>query len=282
MSNAVRAVTIHDYSLPETAPAIDAPDYRSWISRGANFAVVTTQAGAGALLTLPAALDESMILLPEARARIVSGAEEIVTEGGTTLVIAPPGPLEVHMLDDGLIVQLYSSRNTDIADMADNAALYRHGAPDCAPLGPGEPPLAGYRLRQYRLAEYPRSADNHFRIFRSENLMLNVLEPRAEVRDISALSPHSHGDFEQGSLAIGGRYIHHARYPWTKNMHEWRADEALEVGAPSLIVIPPGVIHTSRNIVPDGWLLDIFAPPRSDFLRRPGAVRNAADYPPVG
>jgi hypothetical protein len=70
------------------------------------------------------------------------------------------------------------------------------------------------------------------------------------------------------------------RYPWTADMTSWRDDEHIEVGSPSLTVIPPKVIHTSRNTNADGaWLLDIFAPPRMDFSSKPGKVANENDYP---
>lgn len=59
----------------------------------------------------------------------------------------------------------------------------------------------------------------------------------------------------------------------------WRVDEAIEVSSPSLTVIPARAIHTSRNLHDDSWLVDIFAPPRADFARRPGLVCNAKEYP---
>ena len=106
------------------------------------------------------------------------------------------------------------------------------------------------------------------------------MTPRMAARDVSKLSPHSHVDFEQGSLAIQGDWVHHMRYPWGPDLNAWRGDEAIGVGSPSLTVIPPKVIHTSRNTNDGGaWLLDIFAPPRMDFSSKPGKVANEADYP---
>ena len=97
-------------------------------------------------------------------------------------------------------------------------------------------------------------------------------------RDPRKLSPHAHGDFEQGSLALAGNYVHHLRYPWGTDMTLWQEDQAVQMGSPSLLVVPPKVIHPSRNIDAPGVLLDIFAPPRWDFSRK-GQVCNAADYP---
>jgi mannose-6-phosphate isomerase-like protein (cupin superfamily) len=118
------------------------------------------------------------------------------------------------------------------------------------------------------------------RVFRSSNLMINILRERQEPRDVSTLSPHAHADFEQASVTLSGVHLHHLRTPWTPDMRTWRADETVVVGAPSVTVIPPGLIHTTRNVGPGPALLvDLFAPPRSDFARRPGMVRNADEYP---
>lgn len=58
---------------------------------------------------------------------------------------------------------------------------------------------------------------------------------------------------------------------------------------PLVLVIPPKVIHTSRNINGAGWLIDIFSPPRLDFRPRQaragvqrGGVPAASGGGPVG
>jgi hypothetical protein len=78
-----------------------------------------------------------------------------------------------------------------------------------------------------------------------------------------------------------GGFEHHLRYPWGSNKGNWQADEHERYDqSPSVLVIPPRVIHTSQD-VGEGitWLIDVFGPPRMDFSSRPGFVLNAADYP---
>jgi hypothetical protein len=97
-------------------------------------------------------------------------------------------------------------------------------------------------------------------------------------RDRTKLSPHSHTDFEQGSLAIAGDYVHHLRTPWGPNADQWCDDQHMEASTDSLLVIPPEIIHTTEG-VGDGHsvLVDVFAPPRVDFIAK-GWMHNAADY----
>lgn len=248
------------------------------IIRGANFVIATADATAGTVLERTDHPDESMLLLVTAAAR-VSAAGETVDAGPESLLILPPGASRIEVLQDGLLVRIFSAAATDLTALASDAADHADGADECAPLTPWPDPPGGFRLRHYPLADHPNTTDSVLWVFRSTNLMINFLKRWTAPREVDKLSPHSHADFEQASLAVRGRFIHHIRYPWTANLADWRADEHLEVGSPSVTVIPANVVHTSRNIDADAWLIDIFAPPRMDFSLMPGVVKNAADYP---
>ena len=259
-------------------PQIETEGVRTWVARGANFVVTVSEVQAGGRIERQAQPDEYFVFLPHAGARIRC-AEQHIEAAQESVTIVPPGNSEIVVQAAGQVVCVFSNANADLLALADNAADYAAPMPEVAPLVPWPTPTDGFRLRNYPLAQYTQ-ADSNMRIFRSTKLMLNVMTPRMVARDVKKLSPHSHTDFEQGSLAIQGSWVHHMRYPWTPNMTEWREDEAIGVDSPSLTVVPPKVIHTSRNTNDGGaWLLDIFAPPRMDFASKPGKVANEKDYP---
>lgn len=252
---------------------------KSWITRSANVVVVISQVKAGAELSRDDNPDEYMLLLPPTlRARVTAGGE-VVEAGAETLTIVPPGQSTIRALDDGLLTRVFTVRAKDLAALADNAAVYAQGAPSVAALVDWPAPPEGFKIRNYTLADYSDPAI-FGRLFRSTNLMINVFERKTERRDPRQLSPHSHADFEQISLALEGRFVHHLRTPWTPDSSTWRDDQHLEMGSPSALVIPANLIHTTQDIG-DGvaWLIDIFGPPRLDFSNQPGVVRNAAEYP---
>ncbi|MCK9508712.1 MAG: hypothetical protein M0Q54_09780 [Pigmentiphaga sp.] len=271
-----RSATYAD--MANTAPQHTGPGQQTWITRGGRFVVAVTQAEAGATLHRDNEADEYIVLLPHSAARLdASGVQQDLT--AESLTIVPPGSSTLTALAPGLIVRVFAPSAQDLLEQASNRESYQDDAPELAPNLPWPPPANGYRIRSYALKDYLRT-DTNMRLFRTRRLMVNVLAKRTVPRDIRALSPHQHTDFEQGSLVIQGRYMHHLRYPWTKNMEQWVEDEHVEIGAPSLTVIPAQVIHTSRNLSEgDSWLIDIFGPPRLDFSRKPGLVCNADEYP---
>lgn len=261
----------------QAAPDQVGPDTATFIARAANFAVALSRVTPGAVLERSDNPDEYVVLTNDCSATIEAGGA-VVTAGPDSLTIVPPGPSRITVTGGGSLARVFSSEATDILALAANAADYAEGAPLVAPLVSWPAPPAGYRLRNFVLADC-KVEGSIMRIFRTRNLMINALLPWEKPRDVHRLSPHSHADFEQGSLALSSRWFHHLRYPWTPDITTWRDDLHAEIGCPSLTVIPPTVVHTSRNIDPDGRLVDIFAPPRLDFSRTPGLVVNAADYP---
>lgn len=249
----------------------------TWITRGANFVVALSRLEANAVLEREANEDEYVLLCEGAGATVSAGPESIDAQPGS-LTIVPPGASRIVARSAGTFIRIFSSLASDILAAASNKSDYADGAPLVAPLASWPEPIGGYRLRHYVVAEHG-APGSIMRIFRTRNLMVNVIVPWDEPRDIHRLSPHAHADFEQGSLALSSRWLHHLRLPWTPDMTVWRDDLHAEIGSPSLTIIPPTVIHTSHNVEPNGRLVDIFAPPRLDFSRQPGLVINEAEYP---
>lgn len=256
-------------------PQITGKGVRSWITRGANFAVVCSIGEPGATLS-GTTVDEQFIYALEGGVEVSANAEREVL-GREDLAIAPPGTWTIRFDRPGQVVQLITAEEA-LAKQAPNAARYAGGAPECAPVVPWPEPAGGYRLRRYSTLEaYARGGLVH--AFRTRKLMMVPYDRFLEPRDETQLTPHSHHDFEQGSIGLEGEWVHHLRTPWTPNRKQWRPDVHMQVGSPSTLVIPAGIIHTSQGIAGEGMrLIDVFAPPRVDFSER-GWVDNAADYP---
>lgn len=261
----------------EEEPQVAGKGVRSWITRGANFAVVCSVAEAGARLS-GTALDEQFVYALEGGVSIAAGTQN-ETLHAEDLAIVPPGKWTINFDRPGQVYQLITADEA-LAKQASNAALYDGGAPEVAKVEPGPEPVGGYKLRRYSTLEaYARGGLVH--AFRTRKLMMVPYGRFLEPRDETMLTPHSHTDFEQGSIGLEGEWIHHLRVPWTANRREWKPDMHMEVASPSVLIIPAGVIHTSQGVAGEGMrLVDVFSPPRSDFSER-GWVDNAADYPLV-
>jgi hypothetical protein len=261
----------------------DARGARTWITRGANFVVTVSDVVAGSALARADNPDEYMVLLTPGSAATVEAGKERIASPGDALFIVPPGASRVTATAAGRIARIFSNRAADLCAQAGNASVYADGAPEVAPLEPWPAPEGGFRLRHYPLERYLDPAI-FGRLFRSTNLMVNVFAPTTTARDTKKLSPHSHADFEQGSLSLSGTVVHHLRTPWTPDMTAWREDEHAEFASPALLVIPANLIHTTAYTGGGGpnWFIDIFSPPRRDFSEKPGWVRNADEYPMPG
>lgn len=255
---------------------VEADGSPTWLIRAANFIVAITRAKAGTRLARVGHLDEYMTFSLQP-IDVSAGSERLMTEPDA-LTILPPGDSAIVAQGEGDIFRIFSSRATDLLAQSANAAAYADGHAEVAPLVDWPEPPEGWRIRSYPLAGVT-SGDVFGRIYRSTNLMVNLFDPYPGSRDQAALSPHHHDDFEQGSLTITGDFEHYLRTPWGKDRGAWRGDQVLACASPSLTVIPAGVIHTTAWFGSGGRMIDIFAPPRADFSRNPGWVRNAADYP---
>jgi hypothetical protein len=234
----------------------------------------------GANLTRDDQPDEYVLLVPDkdTQVRIEAGGQSKEI-GGNTLTIIPPGKSSITTLAGGRLVRMVTTRSEDLAARCGNADAYDDGRQNIPEFKPWPEPPSGYKIRSYDL-DIPRQPGRFGRIFRCTTFMVNVLDPQMGPRDTTKLSPHHHDDFEQGSLALDGSFTHHLRWPWTTNLDVWREDEHAHVASPSLTVIPPPSIHTSRGMEAGlNQLIDIFSPPRADFSKQPGWVLNADEYP---
>lgn len=273
----IRPATLADWTR-EAPQAVDAAGNRSWVLRTAHFCTVVTEVLEHAEMDRTDQADEYMLVVPTGmRAEVQAGADHAQAQE-ETLFIVPPGSSRVRVSGSGLVARIFSHRAQDINALASNHAQYGEASPDVAAAVDWPAPPGGWRLRAYALARYSGAA-NIARIFRSTNLMVNVMDVYGAARDATALMPHSHADYEQITLCMAGPFVHHLRSPWVPDSTQWRADEHLAVGSPSALVIPPRVVHTTQAMAAGCWLIDVFGPPRMDFSLISGMVRNHEDYP---
>lgn len=249
--------------------------WRRWITRAANFAILYTEAAAGASLS-NRFNDEHFSYSLGSGVHVAAGGE-MATLGEEDLAILPPGECALHFDRPARVIQVITAQES-LVTSASNAQTYADGAQEVAPVVAWPQPVGGYRLRTYSTRQgYARGGLVH--AYRTRKLMIVPYERFLEPRDETQLTPHAHADFEQASVALEGQWLHHLRVPWTANRHHWRPDRTVDIASPSATVIPAGVIHTSQGIAGDGMrLIDVFAPPRVDFSQK-GLVDNAAEYP---
>ncbi|WP_028603414.1 hypothetical protein [Ottowia thiooxydans] len=253
---------------------------RQWFARGQNFVLVYMEAEAGATFSRVEQPDEYVVLLPDTVTAVTLDCEgQQHALPGYTIAFVPPGSSRIVVEKPGRVVLMFTTRSTDLCAMCSNATAYAESHPNIPAFEAWPTPIDGLKLRQYSL-DVPEVPGRFGRIWRCTTFMVNFLPTQFGPRDVTKLSPHQHDTFEQGSLALKGSFMHHVRWPWTPNLHAWRADDHEQCGSPSFAVIPPPAIHTSRGLdAGANDLVDVFSPPRMDFSLAPGWVLNEADYP---
>ncbi|MBK9082469.1 MAG: hypothetical protein IPL88_10505 [Rhizobiales bacterium] len=252
----------------------------TWLMRGQNGVIAYSEMKDGARFERRGQIDEWVLLLPDADVTVtVTAGGETRSIAGYTVTFIPPGDSVVTVVKGGRMVRMFTTRAQDLAARCSNADAYAEPHHNIPPYAAWPAPPDGFRIRSYSL-DVPDEPGRFGRIWRCTTFMVNYLAPQIGPRDVTKLSPHHHDDFEQYSLAVQGAFIHHLRWAWTPNMKMWRNDEHEYAGTPSVTVIPPPAIHTTRGMDPGvNQLVDIFCPPRVDFSLKPGWVLNAADYP---
>jgi len=265
--------TIADTTVRGTAAVHDlAPGA---VARGQNFFVQWLE---GTPEVEARSEHEMLLLLPDTGAELRTAAGRRAVPGRSICVL-PAGRVAVYLAQGGRAALIASSRPDLASGSACNQADY--AVPDSRIL----PSTAGYRRVTGQGEVQVIAVDNikppadkpRLKMFQSDTLGINWVEYDGP-RDRSQLSPHSHADFEQASLAIAGNYVHHLRVQWGPDANHWQDDQHLPAGSPSMITVPVNLIHTTEGVGAGRHLLiDVFSPPRSDFIGR-GWVANAHEY----
>jgi hypothetical protein len=254
---------------------------RHWLMRALNFSVEWIEFDAGAD---PFAFDsefETLLLGVRGTVQVTPSASDIAAAWlpANAIAIAPAGRHALYG-EQGAACVLIASRRRDLAGRPIlNAEAYE--PPDARIVPTGRPFRRAKdcgRIQVLPFEQIMASADKpRLKMLQTDTLSINLVDYRGP-RDRSALSPHSHASFEQGSLAIAGDFVHHLRTPWGSNADTWRDDEHLRAPSPSLLVVPVELIHTTEGVGEGRHvLLDVFSPPRFDFIAN-GWVFNARDY----
>lgn len=247
------------------------------VARGQNFFVQWLQGGDVPFTAQSA--HEMLLLLPDEGAEVRIGRASAQIVPGRSVCVLPAGNVTVRPAPQGRAVLIASSRKDLASSVAVNDADY--STPDARLAGSD----AGYRrtrgageLQVIAVDDIRAPADKpRLKMLQSDTLSINWVEYMGP-RDRSKLSPHSHTNFEQGSLAIEGDFIHHLRVQWGPDANQWREDQHLEAGPASMISIPVQLVHTTEGVGAGRHLLiDVFSPPREDFIQK-GWVANSGDY----
>lgn len=242
-------------------------------ARGANFLVEWLDVSAGATHRLDSRF-ETILLLDDIGARI-SAAGQSETARAHSVCVLPPGAVDLDFDTAGSAIVL---RTDGFAAGAINAADYAERHARVAPIGTPYSRTGGPLIQVIAVDEIKApAAKPRLRIVQSATMSISWIE-YSGVRDRSRLTPHNHEDFEQGSLAIAGSFLHHIRAPWGPNANLWLDDVHHTAPARSLTMIPPPLIHTTEGLGEERHVLvDVFAPVRHEFHAQ-GWISNGSLY----
>jgi len=277
------AAVIRDPSVIEfhLHTAVDRGGARRWRARAQNFGVEWIEAHADGAEAHIRSDHETLVLVFGEPARLAGEGVAAATAPPRSVGILPPGAALVRLAAGGACAVITSQRDDPDAAACLNAGAFERRDPRVTPSTPAFRRVAPAEAVQVIAIDgFAAPADNpRLKMLQTDTLSINWVDYDGP-RDRRSLSPHSHADLEQGSLAVAGRYVHHLRRPWGKDADLWREDLHPEVGSPSLMVVPVDLVHTSEGVGAGHHLLvDVFSPPRRDFIAR-GWVHNAADYAP--
>jgi hypothetical protein len=233
----------------------------TWYGRAQNLLVGYSNLEPGNELAIAHSGNEYFVVLIDGSID-VSSEDQAASVAGPAQIIVPPGRSTVKATSSATLVRVFAPPPAELAAMASNNASYDTPHPNVGPLELWPEPSDGYKLRVY---QYDQLTDDKRRVFRSRNIMINWAANYAGPRDVTRLSPHKHDDFEQVSMCISGHYMHHIRYPWESDSTTWMEDDHIDIGTPSITIMPPPALHTSVGMGERNSLIDIFAPPRFDF-----------------
>ncbi len=265
MVNAMRAPTLVELKTEGVRPAS---------ANGTNFSVTRFSGNPGTRHEFRSDF-ETIFIAADCTVELAQADRHAVAPA-RSVAVAPAGRTTIDFKGTGRVFALTSGSAHPAPGSAERGA-----PPDPRVAAVGTPFVRTgdlWSIDVFAVDELPFPPGNpRLKLLQSATMSINWVEYEGP-RDRRKLSPHSHKQFEQGSLAIEGNFVHHIRTPWAEDAGAWRDDLHLPAGASSLLVIPPELIHTTEGVGQERHILiDVFAPVRRDFLAK-GWIHNAAAY----
>lgn len=272
VTRALTALAFHDQ------PAEAANGCRRWLVRSQNFTIEWIES-VDTSARVSVTSDREMMILVFGAALTVECGGNASPAPARSVVVVSAGTASLTLQAAGSCAVLASQRSDLAGRRILNDALFATPDPRVAPSLPGfRGNGASPGIKVIPIDGFAAPASNpRLKMLQSETMSINWVEYEGP-RDRRSLSPHSHANLEQASLAVAGKFVHHLREPWGKDANLWAQDRHVEMGSPSVLVVPVHVVHTSEGTGEGRHLLiDVFSPPRRDFIAK-GWVHNAESY----